>query len=295
MWYPENYQIYCMSGLTPGKTRGSGSLLKRLRAAEQLGSVNIIKAPQKRWMTAVIEQIFAANMATGSFPAWRHLAYPRGTPEKLYEKVGSWRLCYLRSLSRNLFMEHFGLLSFLRPAKTWGAVDWRDPAPVKVGIVYPHHLYWVSYILSVISLLTHQHQQYHQVPRLEPTVIKAAIKADDFHNPSRWSIVRWWLGHPIGKNMSWIWKCYPHCFPGSDWKNVWNHLACIQYQGYLLCLQTLRLPQHLRKLDASRIAEVSTRLHSCVETKSLKQPPHVRSNGERSKMLPKCQNILILQ
>ena len=226
-----------MSGLAPGKTRGSGSLLKRLRAAEQLGSVNIIKAPQKRWMTAVIEQIFAANMATGSFPAWRHLAYPRGTPEKLCEKVGSWRLCYLRSLSRNLFMEHFGLLSFLRPAKTRGAVDWRDPAPVKVGIVYPHHLHLVSYILSVISLLTHQHQQYHQVcchfhdicpmgegpPHLEPTVIKAG----DFHHPSRWFSVRWWLSHPIGKNMSWVWKCCPHCYQGSDWKNVWNHLASV--------------------------------------------------------------------
>lgn len=129
-----------------------------------------------------------------------------------------------------------------RPAKTRGAVDWRDPAPVKVGIVYPHHLHLVSYILSVISLLTHQHQQYHQVcchfhdicpmgegpPHLEPTVIKAG----DFHHPSRWFSVRWWLSHPIGKNMNWIWKfCYPHCFQGSDWKNVWNHLACIQYQG----------------------------------------------------------------
>lgn len=92
MWYPANYHIYCMSGLTPAKHRVQ-DLYWRLRAAEQLGSVNIIKAPQKRWMTAVIEQIFAANMAIGSFRCLVSPCLPKGHSRKttVYEKVRSWR------------------------------------------------------------------------------------------------------------------------------------------------------------------------------------------------------------
>lgn len=188
-------------------------------------------------------------------------------------------------------MEHFGLLSFLRPPKTWGAADGRDPAPVKVGMVYPHYLYWVSYLLSVISrLLTHQHQQYHQA-RCHVHDICPWVKAPTSwasHQGSnqgwrfrRWFSVRWWLSHPEKYELNR--KSYPHRFQGFRLEKCLKPPSLHSISRQPLCLRTLRLPQHLRKLNASRIAEASTRLHSCEETKSLNKPPHMRSNGENSK------------
>ena len=75
--------------ICPWQNTGFSISTKRLRAAEQLGSVNIIKAPQKRWMTAVIEQSLAANIATG--PSLLTLVSPCLSKREIQKKVGKSR------------------------------------------------------------------------------------------------------------------------------------------------------------------------------------------------------------
>ncbi len=137
-----------------------------------------------------------------TFPADTSVTLPikEGNPEKSRKKSEAEGYAASQP-SPGIWMEHFGLLGFLRPAKTWRAVDGRDPARVKVGIVYPHYFQWD--LNSIIRCCQFHHIAHvWRPPHLEPTVI--------------------WIGN------------LTHILQASDWKimqKLWDHLPCIQYQG----------------------------------------------------------------